>query len=89
MAAEAELELLRVRAHRKFLLDRKAVELAASRPGDDPRSEPIAVDGNHEASALAAALPGTRSSRALRAPGGIPQEARDGWLMYTAATTNG
>jgi len=45
MAAEAELELLRVRAHRKFLLDRKAVELAASRPGDDPRSEPIAVDG--------------------------------------------
>ena len=89
MAAEAELELLRVRAHRKFLLDRKAVELAASRPGDDPRSEPIAVDGNHEASALAAALPELQALERYERRAASRRKRAMRWLMYTTATTNG
>src|SRR5205823_5382712 len=40
IAAEAEFELRRVRAHRKSLLDRKAAELAARQRDGDQRSEP-------------------------------------------------
>jgi len=89
IAAEAEFELRRVRAHRKSLLDRKAAELAARQRDGDQRSEPTVFDRSDQASAVAAALPElealeryerrtlSRRRRAMR------------WLMYTSILIEG
>jgi hypothetical protein len=90
IAAEAELELLRVRAHRKALLDRKAIELAVDQPNDDRRrSEPVAFDGEHEARALAAALPKLEVLERYERRATSRRKRAMRWLMYTSVTTNG
>jgi len=90
IAAEAEFELRRVRAHRKALLDRKAVELAAHQHEADQRWEPVAFDENHEASATAAALPELEALERYERRAASRRKRAMRWLMYTAAaTTNG
>ncbi len=89
IAAEAECEVRRVRAHRKSLLDRKAAELAAHEPDEDQRSEPLVLDGRYEASALAAALPELQALERYERRAASRRKRAMRWLMYTTATTNG
>src|SRR6266487_3408778 len=56
IAAEAEFELRRVRAHRKSLLDRKAVALAAHQHDENRHSQPVVFDNQRGGIAIAAAL---------------------------------
>ena len=89
IAAEAEFELRRVRVCRKALLDWKAAELAAHEPDDDPRSDPVAFYGKHEASALAAALPELEALERYERRAVSRRKRAMRWLTYTAITTTG
>jgi hypothetical protein len=85
VAAEAELELRRVRAHRKALLDRKAAELATQRPvRADELSAPAELGGEPEATAIAAALPdlATLERYERRARSRLRRAMR--WLVHTS-----
>jgi hypothetical protein len=85
VAAEAEFELRRVRAHRKALLDRKAVELAAHRPDhDEQRSETVALDGEREATAIAAALPELEALEPYERWARSRRKRAIRWLVYTS-----
>src|SRR5438067_661343 len=57
VAAEAELELRRVRVHRKVLLDRKTLEIVAHRHHDPEHPEAAAFKRDSQAAAVAAVLP--------------------------------
>ncbi len=89
IAAEAEFELRRVRAHRKSLLDRKAVELAAHQHEADQRSEPVAFDNQRGGIAIAAALPELEALERYERRAASRRKRAMRWLMYTTATTNG
>ena len=73
IAAEAEFELLRVQAHRKSLLHRKAVALAT----------------NREAIALVAALPELEALERYERRAVSRRKRAMRWLTYTAITTTG
>ena len=84
IAVEAQFELLRVRAHRRALINCKAAELAANHPatatGERSGSEASSIVGvlsSLEALERYERRAESRRKRAVR------------WLIYTGTTTNG
>jgi hypothetical protein len=74
-----------VRAHRKALLDRKAAELAAHRPDhDEQRSKLVALDGEREASAIAAALPELEALERYERRARSRRRRAMRWLVHTS-----
>jgi hypothetical protein len=85
VAAEAELDLRRLRAHRTAVLDRKAAELAMCRPEHaDQRAVPAELDSNREAIAIAAALPDLATLERYERRARSRRRRATRWLMYTS-----
>jgi hypothetical protein len=83
VAAEAELDLRRLRAHRTAVLDRKAAELAMCRPEHaDPRAAEL--DSNREAIAIAAALPDLATLERYERRARSRRRRATRWLAYTS-----
>ena len=93
IAAEAELELRRVRRHRKSLLDRNAVALAAHQQDDDRhhdrRWQPVGSDGQREGLAIAAALPELEALERYERRARSRRTRAMRWLMYTSILIEG
>lgn len=86
VAAQAELELRRVRAYRKALLDRKAAELAAHRPKDDDPEHPqaVALNSRCEAAAVAAVLAELAALERYERCARARRRRAMRWLAYTS-----
>jgi hypothetical protein len=90
IAAEAELELRRVRAYRKSLLDRNAVKLAADRAEHDadPRLAPE-LEGERVAIAVAVALPELEVLERYERRARSRRRKAMRWLVYTSGLLEG
>jgi hypothetical protein len=89
IAAEAEFELRRVRAHRKSVLNRRSAELAARRDDGNECSEPPTFDRSVQASAFAAALPELESLARYERRALSRRRRAMRWLMYTSILIEG
>jgi len=89
IAAEAECEVRRVRAYRKSLLDRKAVELATHQLDDGQRSESVAFAGKREAIALACALPELKALERYERRALSRRRRAMRWLVYSNLLAEG
>jgi hypothetical protein len=91
IVAESELELRRVRAHRKALLERQAAELAVHRCSEDDRAcfEPEQLHGEREAVAVAAALPELEKLERYERRARSRRKRAMRWLAYTRVIIEG